>query len=123
LRSLSFSGEDLEEALALLISEDFLNEERFARSYCRGKFNQNNWGRLKIMRYLKQKDVSDYCIRKGMEEIEEEAYEATLNRLFKKKWDTLSSEKNLWVKKKKTKDYLLSKGFEPGLIDARMEKG
>ena len=63
-------GDDLEEILSQLVSEDFLNEERFARSYARGKFRMNKWGKFKIRMMLKQKQVSDYCIRKGLEDTE-----------------------------------------------------
>lgn len=120
LLSLSFSGEDLEEAVSMLISEDFLNEERFARSYCRGKFKMNQWGRVKIKRQLKQKEVSEYCIRKGLEEIEESEYERVFHELFRKKWDSLAKEKNHWIKKRKTRDYLIAKGFETELIYQQM---
>lgn len=122
LVALSFSGEDLEEALSSLIAEGFLNEERFARSYCRGKFNQKHWGKRKIVRYLKQKEVSDYCIKKGLEEIDLEIYENVFEQLFQKKKMELATEKNHWIKKKKIRDYLIAKGFEPYMIYERLKQ-
>jgi len=122
LYELSFSGGDLEEVIGTLIEEDFLNEERFARSYCRGKFGLKHWGKRKILNHLKQKQVSEYCIRKGLEEIEEDKYEHVFLELFQKKWDSLSGEKNHWIKKKKTRDYLLAKGFESELIYEQFKK-
>lgn len=116
LYDLSFSGADLEEVIGTLIEEGFLNEERFARSYCRGKFGMKRWGKRKIIDHLKQKQVSEYCIRKGMEEINDKDYERVFQDAFRKKWRSLSTEKNYWIKKKKTRDYLLGKGFEPELI-------
>jgi regulatory protein len=65
LLEIGMRGTELEEVIAMLIQEGFLNEERFARLYARSKFRQVQWGRVKIELALKQKQVSDYCIRKG----------------------------------------------------------
>lgn len=117
LLSLSFYGEDLEEAISTLIAEDFLNEERYARSYCRGKFRIKNWGRKKIIQHLKQKQVSEYCIQKGLEEIDEAEYELVMQKLLQQKKKELSSEKNTWIRNQKLFRYLSGKGFEQDLIN------
>ena len=122
LYDLAFSGTDLEEVIGTLIEEGFLNEERFARSYCRGKFGLKHWGKRKIVNHLRQKQVSEYCIRKGLEEIDDDDYGRVFQELFQKKWISLSVEKNHWIKKKKTRDYLLAKGFEPELIYEQFKK-
>jgi len=111
-----FRGQDLEEALASLIEDDFLNEERFARSYIGGKFRVKQWGRRKILQELKKKQVSDYCIRKGMQEINEDDYLETLRQLARKKQQELSGEKNGWIRKQKIQRYLLQRGFENDLV-------
>ncbi len=109
-------GDDLEEVISELVSEKFLDEERFARSYARGKFRMNRWGRFKIRMHLKQKQVSDYCIRKGLEEIDEEEYEQAVDDLLRSKLrDDFSFET-----KQKAKAALMRKGFEPELISRRM---
>ena len=74
LYELKIYGDDQDEILASLVTDGYLNEERFARSYARGKFRINQWGRVKIKQGLKQKQVSDYCIEAGMQEISEEEY-------------------------------------------------
>lgn len=122
LYELSFSEEDIEEVILHLITEDFLNEERFARSFCRGKFGIKKWGRLKIQKSLKQKQVSDYCIKKGMEEIDEATYLSTLEELFLKKKAELVKEINVWVKRKKISDFLFRKGYETELIYPLLQK-
>lgn len=122
LLELSYRGNELEEVISMLISEDFLNEERFARSYCRGKFRFKNWGRVKIIQQLKARQVSDYCIKKGLEEIDEREYLHVLEQLFLKKLETLRNEKNSWRKKSKLLQYLRSKGFEPSLIYLQLDK-
>lgn len=118
---LGFRGADLEEALASLIADNFLNEERFARSYSSGKFRIRQWGKRKIVQGLKQKGVSEYCIRKGLQEIDPEAYYDTLSLLADKKWNELSAEKTSWIRKQKVMRYLLQKGYEPELISEVLE--
>ena len=109
-------GDELEEILSQLVSEDFLNEERFARSYVRGKFRMNKWGRFKIRLQLKHKQVSDYCIRKGMEEIEDEEYNATIDDLLLKKLRGATDFKS----RQKAKEALIRKGFEPDIVNERL---
>ena len=121
LLDLGLRGYDLEEVLSKLITEGFLNEERFARAFVRGKFNQKQWGRKKIVQGLTQKQVSPYCIRKGLEEIEEEAYINTLQQLTEKKWDTLK-ERNPFTRRQKLADYLIRRGFEPDLVWSYIRK-
>ncbi|MCB0655774.1 MAG: RecX family transcriptional regulator, partial [Saprospiraceae bacterium] len=58
-------GEDLEAMMTELIQQDFLNEERFARSFVRGKFRMKGWGREKISRELVRHQLSDYVMRKA----------------------------------------------------------
>jgi|AntRauTorckE6833_2_1112554.scaffolds.fasta_scaffold42357_2 regulatory protein len=108
-------GDEVEEVISWLISEDFINEERFAQSYVRGHFKLKKWGRIKIKQGLQQKKISDYCIKKGMDEIDNEEYQKTIQSLAEKKWRILK-ESNLYIKKQKTVRYLLQKGFEADLV-------
>jgi regulatory protein len=104
-----------DEIIASLIEDDYLNEERFAKQYVGGKFRMKDWGRKKIYFGLKEKGVSDYLIRRAMKDIDEEAYRKTLHHLAEKKYESLKGEQHL-VRKKKTMDYLLQKGYEPDLV-------
>ena len=105
-------SKEVDEILALLIEENYLNEERFAEAFAGGKFRIRQWGRIRIRYELKQKRVSDYCIRKAMQTIPEEDYLAALKKIAEKKWNTLSTEKSPYTKKAKAIDYLLQKGYE-----------
>ena len=107
--------QDHDEIIASLIEDDYLNEERFAIQFAGGKFRMKDWGRKKIYFGLKEKGVSDYIIKKAMKEIDEEAYRKTLQDLAAKKYESLKGEPFL-VRKKKTMDFLLQKGFEPELV-------
>ncbi len=107
---------DVEQLLTQLIDEDYLNEERFAIQFAGGKFRMKQWGRVKIKYELKQKAVSEYCIKKALKEIDEETYEQTLQHLYEQKLKTLRSETNHFIRKRKLQDYLLQKGYEPQLI-------
>jgi regulatory protein len=115
--SLGLRKRDVEEITATLIEENYLNEERFAILFAGGKFRIKQWGRVKIKYELKQKKVSDYCIRKAMKEIGEEEYLKTLEKLAKKKWASVKcSGANYFVKMTKAREFLLQRGFEPELI-------
>lgn len=116
LYSLGLYKNDVEQVMAQLIEENFLNEERFAIQYAGGKFRMNRWGRVKIKYALRQKGVSDYSIKKALKEIGESEYMATLQKLAEQKLGTLRSEKNAPVKKRKLQDYLIGKGYEWELV-------
>lgn len=116
LYSLGLYKNDVEQLMAQLVEENYLNEERFAKHYAGGKFRMNKWGRVKIKYALKQKFVSDYCIKKALKEITENDYKKMLEKLVEQKLKTLKSEKNIFAKKKKLQNYLLQKGYESELI-------
>jgi len=101
--------------LAQLVQHDYLNEERFARIFSRSKFNQKRWGRRRITLELKQKRISGYCIRKGLEEIEEEAYLKGLAELAEKRWNQEKTGNKL-LRADKVGKYLMGKGFESNLV-------
>ena len=107
---------DVEQLLTQLIDEDYLNEERFAIQFAGGHFRMKQWGRVKIKYELKQKKVSEYCIKKALKAIDETAYEQTLQKLYKEKLKTLRSQTNHFIRKRKLQDYLLQKGYEPQMI-------
>jgi len=121
LYSYGLHQNEVEDVLADLIMDDFINEERFARAYVGGKFRMKGWGRRKIMQGLKQHRISDYCIRKGMEEIEPEAYYQTLLKLAEKKLPSLSGQ-TAYIQRGKLTQHLMMKGFEGDLIREVMEE-
>ena len=117
LYSFGLRKQVVEETLSQLIEEDYLNEERFAVQYAGGKFRMKQWGRIKIKHALKQKQVSEYCIKKALKEIDEQAYLTTLQKLAGQKWRTIKGPGvNAFVKMGKTTDYLLQKGYESDLV-------
>ncbi|QEC41414.1 regulatory protein RecX [Pseudobacter ginsenosidimutans] len=114
---------DVEELLSQLIEENYLNEERYATMFAGGKFRMKQWGRVKIRYELKQKRVSEYCIKKAMKEIDEEDYLKTLDKLASVKWNSVKGEGvNHFVKMSKTTDYLVQKGFEMELVRAAVAR-
>ncbi len=116
LYSFGVYNNDAEKLIAQLIEENYLNEERFALHYAGGKFRMKQWGKVKIKYALKQKQVSDYSIKKALKEINEDDYMAALNKLAEQKLRTLKSEKNIFIKKRKLQDFLLQKGYESDLV-------
>jgi len=114
-KTIEVYGDDLENMIIDLINEDFLNEERFAQSYARGKFKMKKWGRMKIKQELKRRQVSDYCIKKGFQEIDEEEYEKVCREILEKKMAQLNSKSALLNQDKAIK-YAYSRGYESALI-------
>lgn len=116
LYSLGASPAETENLIAELIEANLLNEERFARSYARGRFRIKAWGRVKITQHLKQHRVSDYCIKMGLTEIGAEEYYKTLIKLAAQKWHELRTERSMAQRKGKTFRFLQQRGFESALI-------
>jgi regulatory protein len=121
LFSLGIWKKDHDEIMATLIEEDYLNEERFAFAFAGGKYRMKQWGRVKIKYELRQKQVSDYSIKKALKQIDEEQYRQTLQKLATERYAALKSEQHL-VRKKKTIDYLVQKGYENELVRQAVEK-
>jgi len=117
LYSFGMNKKEADELLSELISENYLNEERFATQYTGGKFRIKQWGKVKIKYSLKQKQISEYCIKKALVSIDEIDYHKTLEKLFDQKLKTLKAEKNIFTKKRKLQDYLVQKGFETNLVN------
>ncbi len=116
LYSFGLNKKEIEEIISILIKENYLNEERFAIHFAGGKFRMKGWGKIKIKQALKFKQVSDYCIKKALKEIDSKQYQKTFQKLIDQKLNTLKSEKNIFMKKRKLQDYLLQKGFENDLV-------
>lgn len=104
-----------EQIIIQLMREDFLNEERFARSFVRGKFRIKKWGKIKIKQELKFRDISAPIIKLALTEISEIDYQTSLSELAEKKL-VLIKESNPYKKKKKLLNYLLQKGYESHLV-------
>ncbi|MEO7214353.1 RecX family transcriptional regulator [Mucilaginibacter sp.] len=104
----------VENIISLLIEGNYLNEERFANAYVRGKFNQKSWGRIKIKQGLKQKNVSPVLIKKALQTINLSDYMTALTRLIEKKARTVT-EKNAAKRQYKLQQYAFSRGFETEL--------
>jgi regulatory protein len=115
LYELGIRKQDQDEIISTLIEEDYLNEERFAKAFAGGKFRMKDWGRKKIFYALKEKKVSEYSIKQAMKEIDEEEYLKNLKELVEEKYNSLKEEQYL-VRKKKTIDYMLQKGYEFDLV-------
>ena len=115
LKTMTHSQTVIDNAIVHLISHNFLNEERFACSFARGKHRIKHWGRVRIVRELKARSISKYNIDRGLKEIDAAEYADNFHRLAERIWENLP-ERDSQKKKKKFCDYLLRKGFESNLI-------
>ena len=116
LYSFGLNKTEVDEIISTLINENYLNEERFAIQFAGGKFRIKQWGKNKIKQALIFKQVSDYCIKKALKEIDMNSYEKTFHKLVEQKLKTLRTETNIFIKKRKLQDFLLQRGFENELI-------
>ena len=122
LYDLGANSEEVNLLIAELIELNYLNEERFAKAFCRGKFLHNKWGRMKILQALKLKQISAYCIQSGMKEIDAEEYSQLLRGLLSRAMKQ-STTKNPYKQKADAARKLIQKGFEPDLVWDYLKEG
>ncbi len=115
LREMRMIPEAIDQIMAQLIQNNYLNEERFAKSYARGKFNIKKWGKTRIINELKQREISKYNIQIALREIDEVQYLKTFDSLARKRLSAVK-ETNPQKKRKKLADYLLYRGWESHLV-------
>ncbi|OIQ19260.1 MAG: recombinase RecX [Flavobacterium sp. MedPE-SWcel] len=115
LKSLNMIPQAIDVIIGHLLEHNFLNEERFACSFARGKFRIKQWGKIRITRELKARQISHYNINSALKEIDKEEYINSFNELSLKQWNSIR-ETNILKKKKKLFDFLIRKGFENQII-------
>ncbi|MDC0009113.1 RecX family transcriptional regulator [Winogradskyella sp.] len=115
LREMRMIPQVIDTIVVHLIEHNYLNEERFAKSFVRGKFRIKKWGKVRLVRELKLRDISKYSIDTALQEIDLDDYFVTLDALVQKRIAQVT-EKNIYKKKKKVADYLLYRGWESHLI-------
>jgi regulatory protein len=108
-------ADDAEEVIAELIQQNYLNEERFAKSFAGGKFRVKSWGKRKIKQHLQQRGITGYNLDQAMKEIAPDDYRNTLTDLLDKKRRSLRDDNPLVIKQKLVR-FALSKGYESDLI-------
>ena len=115
LREFFLIPEARDEILLGLMQEKFLDEERFAKSFVRGKFRIKHWGRKKIVQELKKRNITEYLIRKGLEEIDEGEYFTTMETLLRKKKESIKAKSDYEIQNKLI-SFMMNKGYEYELI-------
>jgi len=118
--SFGMNSNETDEIIVHLIGQNFLNEERFACAFARGKHRIKHWGKSRIINELKSRGISQYNINTALKEISPEEYSATFHTLAERHWETLP-ERDTLKKRKKFCDYLLRKGFESNLVYEKMK--
>lgn len=121
LRSMKMNPDEIDTILVHLITENFLNEERFACSFARGKHRIKHWGKIRITNELRYKKITQTLIHKALQEITPEEYLNTFHNLAERQWDSIQ-ETNTLKKQKKWCDYLLRKGFENNLVYDKLKE-
>ncbi len=115
LNTYGLSPEEVDEIVSRLITENFVNEARFAKAFAGGKFRIKKWGRNKIVNELESLGLTNACITLGLKEIDSSDYSKTLQALLQKKAQEISEE-NLFLKRNKVARFAIAKGYEPDLV-------
>jgi regulatory protein len=115
LRGMNMIPEAIDKVVVHLIENNYLNEERFAKSFARGKFRIKHWGRIRITSELKKRNISPFNIKSALKELDGSQYLESLESIAKKKADSLKGL-DKWTQKKKLTDYLLYRGWEQSLV-------
>lgn len=115
LRDMQMIPEAIDVIIGHLLEHNFLNEERFARAFVRGKFNIKKWGKQRLTLELKKRDISKINITLAFKEIDDSIYIEMFNELAEKKVKNIK-ESNIYKKRKKLADYLLYRGWESHLV-------
>ena len=121
LKQLGAAARDRDLILVSLIENNYLNEERFARSFARGKHRIKFWGKIRIVNELKARFISASNIKCALNELSDAEYYETFENLSERAWDSIL-EKNMVKKRKKYCDYLLRKGWESDLVYEKMQR-
>lgn len=121
LRSMKMDSEEIDTIMVHLISDNFLNEERFACSFARGKHRIKHWGKIRIVNELKSKKITQTLINIALREISPEEYATTFHTLAERHWEFLR-ETNLMKKRKKFCDYMLRRGFESNTVFEKVKE-
>jgi regulatory protein len=121
LKAMKMIPQAIDKIIVHLIDYNFLNEERFAKAFVRGKFRIKKWGKNRLVRELKFRDISKYAIDVALKEIDEADYFETLDELTQKRIAQVK-EKNSYKKKKKVADYLLYRGWESHLVYQKLNE-
>lgn len=121
LRSMKMEWEEIDSIIVKLIADNFLNEERFACSFARGKHRIKQWGRIRIVAELKSRKINQTLINIALKEISPEEYTATFDALAERHWITIR-ESNALKKRKKFCDYMLRRGFESDLVYSKVKE-
>jgi regulatory protein len=106
---------ECEKVITILIQENFINEERFARAFVRDKFNYNKWGKIKIANHLRAKKLPPAVISSALDSIDNEQYIKLIRALIENHRRTVRA-KNQYDLKAKLLRYGLSKGFESSIL-------
>lgn len=114
LYSYGLYSDEVEDVLTDLITENYVNEERYAKAFAGGKFRLKHWGKRKIAYALQQKKISTYCIDQALKEISDDEYESEIKKLLNKKSSELTGE--IYFVKNKTAQFLIGKGYESEIV-------
>ena len=115
LKTFDLPQAEKDKILDYLLDNRFVSDERFAKSFVRGKVNQSGWGLNKIRFHLVQKGIAKELIDEALEQTDEAVYRQRLIDILRTKSKTVKAS-NDFEMKRKLAAYAMQKGFEGSLV-------
>lgn len=122
LNTFEIPAKEKDDILNYLIDNRFVDNNRFAKAFVRGKINQSGWGLNKIRFHLAQKGIDKAIIDEALQTYDEETYRQRLLDILKSKAKIVKAE-NDFEKNRKLAAYAMQKGFEANLVWEVIKEG
>ena len=98
-----------------LVSERYVDDERYARAFVKDKVHYNKWGRRKVEQALWQKHIDEDIRQQVLDEIDDEEYISVLRPLLKQKRRSTKAANDYQLNQKLMR-FALGRGFTFDII-------
>jgi len=115
MRRWEMSDEAQARVMQRLVSERYVDDERYARAFVRDKIRYNKWGRRKVEQALWMKHIDDDIRSRALSEVDDEEYLSVLRPLLKQKRRSIKAASDYELNQKLVK-FALGRGFTLDII-------
>ncbi len=115
MRRWDLSDETQARVMQRLVSERYVDDERYARAFVRDKVRYNKWGRHKVEQALWQKHIDSDIRHRVLDEVEDTEYLSVLRPLLKQKRKSTRAA-NDYDMNRKLMRFALGRGFTFDII-------
>lgn len=120
MRRWEMSDEAQARVMQRLVSERYVDDERYARAFVRDKIRYNKWGRRKVEQALWQKRIDEDIRQQVLDEVDDEEYLSVLRPLLKQKRRSTKAESDYELNQKLVR-FALGRGYTYDIIRQCLE--